>query len=141
MLFENAYVRVALTVAFFRSLSAVVIHVGVLTWMWCASHFRFSLRTLLALVTVFCVGIAWEIHAVQERKKTLVGLNARGAAFYLPDVDEPISPAQWLRQRVFFDIHVVSLVAPKSDIDDAEAQKLSSLFPEAHLARPRVGWR
>ena len=38
-------------------------------------HFRFSLRTLLILVTLLCVWMGWQIHVVRERKAIWLSLR------------------------------------------------------------------
>src|SRR6185295_19980991 len=40
--------------------------------------FRFSLRTLLVVVTLLCVWLGWQIHAVRQRSAIIAELRATG---------------------------------------------------------------
>jgi hypothetical protein len=45
--------------------------------------FRYSLRTLLVLVTVFCVWLGWQANIVHKRKAAIAEIEAGGGAIPL----------------------------------------------------------
>lgn len=94
--------------------------------------FRFSLRTFLVLLTLFCVWLGVQVKWVRDRREALkwVHRSATPADFY--------TPAPW-------SIRLVERGVPSITVDPAVAQdtekvrKLKALFPEAILDTPADG--
>lgn len=107
--------------------------------------FRFSLRTMFVVVTVFCCWLGWESSAVRERRAVLKGLQTN-AAFQITTADAwaerfPAgSPVQsgarvpmvrvWLGdeaiQEIWYTRHI-------QGFSETEISRLTKTFPEAEL--------
>ena len=107
--------------------------------------FRFSLRSLLVVVTVFCVWLGWEIHIVRGRQQALRWVKDRGgwysealpvtAADYIcsqPARDKlrealnrtSISSVRgWFGDKAIFEIHM------PNNATNADGLRITSLFP------------
>jgi hypothetical protein len=110
--------------------------------------FRFSLRTLLILITVVCCYLAYETSVVRHRRSELARLRSSwafnfttveevarrypgGPPSYFPPVKKPPSVSlvrQWLGdqpiQYIGYYSHMVS---------EAERQRVARIFPEAQM--------
>ena len=96
--------------------------------------FCFSLRTLLVLVTVLCVGIGWvryQLIWIEQRHIALKTNGIQGNPNSRHTIyDKPYSPnGLWL----FGEKGQAALVIAKSRIGDERIEELRHLFPEAKL--------
>lgn len=86
--------------------------------------FRFRLRTLLVLITAFCIWLGWQMSIVRERVDRFGNENysffARGP-----------NPLPWYR-RSMGDAYIESIVL-RTEVLAAERQELQRLFPEAQI--------
>jgi hypothetical protein len=107
--------------------------------------FRFSLRTLLILITLLCCWLAWESSVVRQRKALLAEMEASRAFSVSPantpwmvnpltkPSDYPRRPTiSWLRRRL--DDEAIAYVwywdiPPHIDLD-----QLQRAFPEAQFS-------
>lgn len=70
--------------------------------------FRFSMRTLLIVMTLLCVGIGWKMNQVRNLRRAVAEAQRLGATIsYFHELDATTSPAEppgpkWLR-RIFGD--------------------------------------
>ena len=65
---------------------------------------RFSMRTTLVLVTVFCMGIAWKVDTVNKQKRVVAWTRNHGYVRYDYEVDETGPPGPgWLREWIGID--------------------------------------
>ena len=93
-------------------------------WSWARFRPRltFSLRTFLALVTIFCIGLAWRLHRAKEQRGAVAGIRSAGGWVYYDyhwhdtttdKVDAAAQPwePKWLLDLVGVDFfHEVTLV-------------------------------
>lgn len=86
---------------------------------------RFSLRTFLAVVTVFCIVLAWQLHRARQQRQAVAAIRAAGGWVYydfqqagpppgkIDAAARPWEPA-WLIRLVgldfFHDVTVVNMV-------------------------------
>ena len=111
--------------------------------------FRFSLRTMLVLMTVFCIWLGWQVSIVRERKAVLAELKRHhptGTSYicletFLADPAHQAAQAHpdvkairisWFR-RLLGDETCVSLGTP-GPLDPAIAERMERAFPEAKLS-------
>jgi hypothetical protein len=89
--------------------------------------FRFSLRTLFAVVTVLGVWIAWDRHVVYKRLYAIYDLSQRGAI--LSSMPMPLwwSPFR----RIFHDISMHEIDVPKGALTPSELSEIRAMFSEA----------
>jgi hypothetical protein len=107
---------------------------------------RFSIRTLLIAVTVFCVWLGWQLQIVRERKavRELVVHSGGIYGVYVENYGEPpdvaIAPTlvarrafdiPWYR-RLFGDIAVRKIKAPRR-WPDAQLRRAADAYPEADI--------
>jgi hypothetical protein len=107
--------------------------------------FRFSLRTLLVVVTVFCVWLGWELNTIRERKALLreMGsgydfnyITARNYSLqYPPGATVPSAKRiplvrRWLGDEAIQEIYYNS---PSGAASDVRLKRLSAAFPEASI--------
>jgi hypothetical protein len=105
--------------------------------------FRFSLRTLLVFVTLFCCWLAWETSVVHERKALRAEL--KGFQFvpaenwekrFAPGYPAPRATAKvpllrsWLGDEAIQEIWFIRHV---QQISDEDLARLKKTFPEAEL--------
>ena len=92
--------------------------------------FRFSLRTLFVLVTVFCTWLGYQLNWIRQRHAELEYRQgtAEGAYFYPP-------PAP-LSLRLFGESGA-EVVPVYEDEPESEFRRMKKLFPEAHVVRDR----
>lgn len=95
---------------------------------------HFSLRTLLALLTLLCVvtgWVAWNFHQVQERKRFLESVEDDPKifeGFFLLVGEEPRMPMMWsllgAQRQDYFNLS-------RDRFSDDDIRRARSLFPEA----------
>lgn len=105
---------------------------------------RFSLRTFLAAVTIFCVVLSWRLHRARLQRDAVAGIRAAGGWVYydyhqfdaatgkLKAAAQPWEPA-WLLGLVgsdfFHDVTVVNMV-----YDDNGPRRLDNARPPVNIA-------
>jgi hypothetical protein len=97
---------------------------------------RFSLRTLLLMVTVFCIWLGYENHIVRTRLAVGTEASQRGFTFTTipPDVLSDRPPAKlffvrrWLGDEP---VDVIGYNLPFWNSTREEAERLRRYFPEA----------
>lgn len=111
--------------------------------------FSFSLRSLLVVVTLVCIWLAWEMSIVRQRKQELTALRTSYAAEITTAADWPkrqapgsinatIPPARifffrrWLGDEA---IQEIWYYPHTGRFTDDEVARLARLFPEAKLVR------
>ena len=118
--------------------------------------FRFSLRTLFLVVTVFCLWLGWQASVVRERKSLLRSLENDPHLLFDPlhtsfgpgkmvltfgtltnHRDGPYVP--WFR-RMLGDDNVTSLGLP-SEMTEEDLRRFKIAFPEAVISQEPVGMR
>jgi hypothetical protein len=119
--------------------------------------FRFSLRTLFMVVTVFGCWLGWQVSIVRERKSLLRSLESRASDSYDPytliftyprsvDGSRLRSKIKWLPKegsipwfrRLLGDEPVGSLGLP-SDMPEQERRHIRQAFPEAIISDDNQG--
>jgi hypothetical protein len=98
---------------------------------------RFSLRTVLVIVTICCVWLAWQVSVVRERKAMLKLVIERGGSYsFLADyspfaaADRTPKELSYLRRALLRDELVGSIALPPV-ISADEIAKVRRTFPEA----------
>jgi hypothetical protein len=86
--------------------------------------FRFSLRTVLVLVTLVCIYLTWAMNWKRQREEFLKSEAVLGFA----DTDYP-API-WIRIAGATGRESINLTTP----DDLTLKEASRLFPEAYFA-------
>ena len=95
-------------------------------------YFKFSLRTLFALVTIMCVWLVYQLHWIRERHKALEELQQSNVFF------DTHKPAPW-------SIRLIERGVPSIAVDADVARnaqkvgRLKRLFPETTLCTPIDG--
>ena len=108
--------------------------------------FRFSLRTLFVVVSVFALWIGWNANTVHKRRAAWTEIESRGGRINSSDdvydlfVQAPEPPQlplvrRWLGDRVVRDI-ILSHAAPQSEVD-----RLNRIFPEAVSILPQERYK
>src|SRR5262245_45135019 len=96
---------------------------------------RFSLRTLLVLVTLFCVWLAREVRLVQKRKAVLAEIQATNGLFSeAADYGKSASLPFW--RHWMGDQHMAELCLPEKyvlEIGQARVEAVKERFPEASM--------
>jgi hypothetical protein len=93
-------------------------------------RFQFRLRTLMIVVTLFCVFggyVAHEVKIVRERRALLDKLLVLHHGIYSLDANKDATP--WLR-RLLGDEPVDELLIP-TEVSDEDAREIEAAFPEA----------
>jgi hypothetical protein len=100
---------------------------------------RFSLRTLLVVVTLVCVWLAWQVSIVHSRRALLEHVTQRGGSYQFVADYNPFEAADrtprelsYLR-RVLRDELVGSIVLP-GESTAGEIEEMRRAFPEALVA-------
>jgi hypothetical protein len=112
--------------------------------------FRFSLRTLFVVVTVFGIWLGWQLHFVTRRKQAINWLEeAGGLAIHSSWVRDDPSLARdrpdvlnWPQlpfwRRWLGDETIVEIWIPKDAYNEANIARLAKCFPEAVLRDPKT---
>ena len=96
---------------------------------------RFSTRTLLVAVTIFCVWLGWQVSIVRERKAVKQLLLEHGDKLFDAvvlgpgDTRWPATPSRfrgWLGDTVNFRVFA-------HDLSEAEFDRVCRAFPEADV--------
>jgi len=100
--------------------------------------FRFSLRTLFAVVTVFAVfgWFGWNLHQVREREGLLASLSSRGAMFGRNTSGTPPKPLP-LVWTLLGAKPIGVIQVPDSAFTEDDLHRIATLFPEATIHRDR----
>ena len=95
---------------------------------------RFSIRTLLVAVTIFCVWLGWQVSIVRERKAVRKLIDEAGGYHGNPfsgiEAKELIPKVSWFRQRLG-DEGVREWTLPKKL--EAERARVVRAFPESEI--------
>ena len=98
--------------------------------------FRFSLRTLLVVVTVSAIVFGfggWTLHQVRERERFYQSISPQGALTVLLEPDgPPMRPLPFL-WRTFIAKPLDSIDIPKQSFTDSEIEHIGQFFPEAAI--------
>jgi len=100
--------------------------------------FRFSLRTLFVVVTVFACALGWTYavaRRVWERERLIeeVGRNPIGlVSTHAPSDFTDLPSAPW-SIRLFGGRTVGRFILPASQYTEADRQRIQDLFPEAKV--------
>ena len=95
--------------------------------------FRFSLRTMFVLVTIFGIGLGWLVRQSQivRERKQIVEAVQNGQGYILGTSDSALGTfREWLGdrpQKVFY--------LPKDRFSHDDAKRISTAFPEAKVHR------
>jgi hypothetical protein len=94
---------------------------------------RFSIRTLLVAVTIFCVWLGWEWRIVENRNSVRHHFSRRVSFGHAEDVDpfgQPV-PAHlsWIREAMG-DSLVWSLDYDCENVGEPEVERIRQAFPE-----------
>jgi hypothetical protein len=93
--------------------------------------FRFTLRTLFVVVTVFAGCLAYELHSIRCRVLERSQIEARGGKVFHSG-DEPFDPPTIpLKLHALLGDHQVSALELPESEDDPEVSRIANLFPEA----------
>jgi hypothetical protein len=95
-------------------------------------YFQFSLRTLFALMTIFCAWPGYQLNWIRERHKALEELQQSRAMF------DTYKPAPWSIRLIERGVPSIA-VDPDVAIDAQRIRELRRLFPEATLCTPVDG--
>ena len=101
------------------------------------SWFRFSLRTLLILMTLLCCWLAWESSIVRQRKALLSQMQASGAFHITPARhwgDPPPTPRAtipWIRR--WLGDEAIQSVTYSYAPPEIDMQRVERAFPEAQF--------
>ena len=101
---------------------------------------RLSLRSLLFLVVVISVPLAWKVNRAHNQRRVVAKLTSLGAqviwSFQQPGAKDPPEP-QWLRRLLgdhfFFDVHHVDTSGATEDVilEAAALPNLKSLYVDS----------
>ena len=101
--------------------------------------FRFSLRTLLVVVTVVCVWLGWQLSIVRQRRAKITELEGRHWVFVGGDDSSLRYRAGFERRNKFPDFRrwlgdqPIFCIGIQADASAVEVHEISALFPEALL--------
>jgi hypothetical protein len=97
--------------------------------------FRYSLSTLLVLVTVFCIWLGWQANIVHKRKAAIAELTSVKSARwgFRPEKSKPQLPfwRRWMGDHLVRGFYFDDLDALK--LGTAKVDEIQSLFPEAGI--------
>ena len=91
---------------------------------------RFSLRTMLVLVTLLCVYLGWLMNWKRQREAVLLNSHNRApliGEYFVEEGQQPPFPL------AFFFVKGIRVVIPGPSARDEEFKRLQSLFPEAKV--------
>ena len=93
--------------------------------------FRFGLRTMFVVLTVFTLWLGWQAKIVRDRKEALTDLESCGGRALAPSVSRVMSsfripPWRWL----FGDAPVYALLVPEG-MDSTRIDKIHAHISEA----------
>jgi hypothetical protein len=107
--------------------------------------FSFSLRSLLAVMTLVCIWLAWEMGVVRQRQRMLAQVRASqsfevttaktwAASFKSGNAPRPVAQIpvlrRWLGDEAIQEIGYYGHMVRSSGVD---VERLARLFPEAHV--------
>lgn len=104
--------------------------------------FRFRLRTLFVVLTVFCLWIGWEFDSVRKRAYVLREATAGGGkAFSKPAWCQFTAPAPtqivefpvWRKWRTWFGDQALGMLVLSNTTTDSEFERARRAFPEADI--------
>ena len=107
---------------------------------------RFSIRTLLLAVTVFCVWLGWQANVVRERNAMRRWISNRGGAIDPNDFSwigqGMYQPTQLgepsLARRLLGDKRVSFVYLPSDQV--GEARRVREVFPDAEIVSGPSLW-
>jgi hypothetical protein len=127
--------------------------------------FRFSLRTLFVVVTVFACWLGWNVNAVQKRKHLIDWAGFHGAKFNQDETWDRASPAVvarmeaskrervaitrrmpqvdgigWFRWKFLGDRAIECIWIPYVWRNEIETRQIDEAFPEAKIIVGANGW-
>ncbi len=97
--------------------------------------FRFSLRTLFVVVTVFGVWLGWNLHQVQERNRLMDHIAACGGHCAMGEsvaFETTPVPLAWSLLGAEF---VGYIELPVGSFSTKDRSHIQPLFPEAQIGR------
>jgi len=103
--------------------------------------FRYSLRSLFALVTIFCIWLGIQVKWVQDRHTEWQWALEYPGGGFMGD-DPPEKPFPWILKMLGETPHHNTLVIfGMTEADVERARRLGKLFPEAyvHVGRAKEG--
>jgi hypothetical protein len=93
---------------------------------------KFSLRTLLVAVTIFCVWLGWQVSIVHERQACLRWIALNNHQYAEPLWPPPSAYELSWHRRVLGDSGVFRPML-RPEITDAGLKRLQHAFPEANV--------
>jgi hypothetical protein len=100
--------------------------------------FRYSLRTLFVVVTLVAVlagGLAWELHAAQERRAGLQWIEDRGG-----EVIYKTSTRKMPLWRRLADNPEIAFIILGASFTESDKCRIGAQFPEAEINPEENGW-
>jgi hypothetical protein len=96
---------------------------------------RFSVRTLLVTVTIFCVWLGWNLSELRQRRSVRQYINANGGAVFNGEPKEPWNklPLSW----AMLGEEPVNYVGVPAEFSDEDRMRIMRWFPDAHIQRLR----
>jgi hypothetical protein len=94
---------------------------------------RFSIRTMLIAVTIFCLWVGWQVSIVRERK-SLVGLVSQRQYVTLNFWPDPNVDLSWLRRLLGDQLLHATIFVPDGSLSDQERRDIERALPEARIA-------
>jgi hypothetical protein len=101
-------------------------------------RFRWSLRTMFVVVTVFAVWLGWHFSDIHQRQvmRNLIKAN-KGAVVVDPRDDGNPSPDIPKWRRLLGDEGAVDFIALPDTSSDEQVSQVRRLFPEAQVIRAK----
>ena len=93
---------------------------------------RFSVRTLLIAVTIFCVWLGWQWRIVQERK-SLIALVSRRNYVTLNHWPDPNVDFSWVRKLLGDQLLHADIFVPDDSLSAQERRDIERALPEAKI--------
>ena len=91
---------------------------------------RFSLRTLLILVTLLSIALGWFVHRGERQRRAVAALKAVGGEVYyatdLTGAEKSFGLGRWLPRDYFDEVYLVSL-SGRNDVTDANLAHVRDL--------------
>ena len=97
---------------------------------------RFSVRTLLVAVTIFCVWLGWQVNIVRDRKAMMQRIEEAGGVGGAGFQSRKDPPMPWYRKKLGDSAN--AHIRVPWDWTAEQIAEVSALFPEAtvHKQRP-----
>jgi hypothetical protein len=106
---------------------------------------RFSIRTLLIVLTIVCLWLGWQVNTVWQRRGLLNLITERGGAYLFVADSNPFEaadrePLELSYIQIRLRDELVRWIEVPQDFAERDLQRIRRAFPEAELrvsANPR----